>query len=249
VIPPRCEVTLPGLSTSLVTTHTQFLFQPDQEKLQKLGIFATHTLLFPCKNFIIPLRLLNTGFAPIRLYKGTTLGHLEPDVIQISTNSTMPIANVQVPTEASQNSAQELIKNEFLNVIDFTQSDLTPEQKMQLLDLLVKNRHTFAFSDKELGTCTTLYHRIETGTNLPVSQKAYRVPVAFHQELEKQIRDLENARVIRPSRSPWAAPVILVSKKDQSMRLVVDYWKLNLVSAKDIYLLPNITTLLDSLGN
>ncbi len=93
VIPPRCEVTLPGISSSLVTTRTQFLFEPDQERLEKLGIFATCTLLFPCKNFIICLRLLNTGFAPIRLYKGTTLGHLEPDVIQISTNSTTPVAN------------------------------------------------------------------------------------------------------------------------------------------------------------
>ncbi|MCP3682342.1 MAG: hypothetical protein GY861_06590, partial [bacterium] len=120
---------------------------------------------------------------------------------------------------------------------------------MQLLDLLVRNCHAFAFSDKELGMCTMLYHRIETGTSLPISQKAYCVPIAFRQELERQIRDLKNARVIHPSCSPWAAPVILVSKKDQSMHLVVDYWKLNLVSAKDVYLLPNITTLLDSLGN
>ncbi|MCP3681086.1 MAG: RNA-directed DNA polymerase [bacterium] len=67
--------------------------------------------------------------------------------------------------------------------------------------------------------------------------------------MERQIKDLENARVIRPSHSPWAVPVIVVSKKDQSMHLVVDYWKLNLVSAKDVYPLPNITTLLDSLGN
>ncbi|MCP3683270.1 MAG: hypothetical protein GY861_11330, partial [bacterium] len=169
------------------------------------------------------------------------MGHLEPDVIQISTNSTTPVVNARVPTEASQNSAQEVIKNEFLSAIDFMQSDLTPEEKTQLLDLLVKNCHAYAISDKELGTCTTLYHRIETGTNLLVSQKAYHIPVAFHQELEKQIRDLENAGVIHPLHSPWAMPVILVSKKDQSICLVVDYWKLNLVSAKDVYPLPNIT--------
>ncbi len=117
------------------------------------------------------------------------------------------------------------------------------------MDLLVKNRHAFAFSNKELGTCTTLFHHIETGNSLLVSQKAYRVPVAFRQELERQIKELEDAGVICPSHSPWAAPVILVSKKDQSMHLVVDYKKLNLVSCKDVYPLPNITMLLDSLGN
>ncbi|MCP4652819.1 MAG: hypothetical protein GY858_05490, partial [Candidatus Omnitrophica bacterium] len=160
VIPPRCKVTIPAFSSNLVTTHTQFLFEPDQEKLEKLGIFAARTLLFPRKNFTIPLRLLNTGFAPIKIYKGTTMGHLEPDVIQISTNSITPVANARIPTETSQNSIQEVIKNEFFNAVDFTQSDLTPEEKTQLLDLLVKNRHAFAFSDKELGTCATLYHRI-----------------------------------------------------------------------------------------
>ncbi|MCP3686147.1 MAG: hypothetical protein GY861_26160, partial [bacterium] len=68
-----------------------------------------------------------------------------------------PVACARIPTKTSQNSAQEVIKNEFLNAIDFLQSD-TSEEKTQLLDLLVKNCHAFAFSDKELGMCTTLYH-------------------------------------------------------------------------------------------
>ncbi|MCP4587234.1 hypothetical protein, partial [Pseudoalteromonas sp.] len=99
VLPPRCQVILPGFTTQLVTTRTQFLFEPDEPKL-KLGVFAIQTLLYPSKTFTVPLRLLNTGLAPVKLCKGTTLGHLEPDVIQVPKCSSPPVANVWINTVA-----------------------------------------------------------------------------------------------------------------------------------------------------
>ncbi len=60
-IPPHCKVILNGLPISLITICMPSIFKLNQEKLEKLGLFATRTLVFPYQNSIVPLRLLNTG--------------------------------------------------------------------------------------------------------------------------------------------------------------------------------------------
>ena len=66
-------------------------------------------------------------------------------------------------------------------------------------------------------------------------------------KLKKQIEDLLEKKFIRPSASPWGAPVLLVKKKDGSSRLCVDYRQLNKLTIKNKYPLPRIDDLLDQL--
>nr|KYP47185.1 GDSL esterase/lipase At1g74460 family [Cajanus cajan] len=66
-------------------------------------------------------------------------------------------------------------------------------------------------------------------------------------ELKKQVEELQEKQFIRPSVSPWGAPVLLVKKKDESMRLCVDYRQLNKVTIKNKYPLPRIDDLMDQL--
>ncbi|GMJ07948.1 hypothetical protein HRI_004464000 [Hibiscus trionum] len=68
-------------------------------------------------------------------------------------------------------------------------------------------------------------------------------------ELKKQIQELEDKGFIRPSISPWGAPVLFVKKKDGSMRLCIDYRKLNKVTIKNKYPLPRIEDLFDQIKN
>jgi len=81
----------------------------------------------------------------------------------------------------------------------------------------------------------------------PVSMAPYRMAPAELPELKKQIEDLLEKKFIRPSASPWGAPVLLVKKKDGSSRLCVDYRQLNKLTIKNKYLLPRIDYLLDQL--
>nr|CAD1827487.1 unnamed protein product [Ananas comosus var. bracteatus] len=66
-------------------------------------------------------------------------------------------------------------------------------------------------------------------------------------ELRAQLLDLLDKEFIRPSVSPWGAPVLFVRKKDGSFRLCVDYRELNMVTIKNKYLLPRIDDLFDQL--
>jgi len=81
----------------------------------------------------------------------------------------------------------------------------------------------------------------------PVSMAPYRMTLAELAEFKKQIEDLLEKKFIRPSASPWGAPLLLVKKKDSSSRLCVDYRQLNKLTIKNKYPLSRIDDLLDQL--
>ena len=64
-------------------------------------------------------------------------------------------------------------------------------------------------------------------------------------ELKSQLKELIFKKYIRPSASPWGAPIIFVKKKDETMRLCIDYRQLNKMTIKNRYPLPRIDDLFD----
>ncbi|CAA0840140.1 Unknown protein, partial [Striga hermonthica] len=81
----------------------------------------------------------------------------------------------------------------------------------------------------------------------PISKASYRMAPKELQEVKTQIQELLNLSFIRPSVSPWGAPVLFVKKKDGSMRMCIDYWDLNRLTIKNKYPLPRIDDLFDQL--
>jgi hypothetical protein len=87
---------------------------------------------------------------------------------------------------------------------------------------------------------------LQPGTT-PISKRPYRVPPAELVELKKQLQELLDKGFIRPSTSPWGCPALFVKKKDESLRLCIDYHPLNAVTIKNKYPLPRIDVLFDQL--
>src|SRR3954471_5280734 len=81
----------------------------------------------------------------------------------------------------------------------------------------------------------------------PISKRPYRMPADDLEEIKKHIKELLEKGYIRPSSSPWGAPVLLVEKKDGSLRMVVDYRSLNEVTIKNKYPQPMINDLFGQL--
>ena len=90
-------------------------------------------------------------------------------------------------------------------------------------------------------------HRIDTGEALPVKSRYGRVCPRTEKEIRVQIEQMLENRIIRPSNSPWASRVILVQKKDGSLRFAIDYRALNDVTKKDSYPIPEMKDILDKL--
>ncbi|CAJ2628780.1 unnamed protein product [Trifolium pratense] len=114
------------------------------------------------------------------------------------------------------------IVNEFLDVFPDDITNLPPEREIEFsIDLLPGAQ--------------------------PISVAPYRMSPVELRELKNQLEELLRKHFIRPSVSPWGAPVLLVKKKDGTMRLCIDYRQLNKVTIKNKYPLPRIDDLLDQL--
>ncbi|KAI3819778.1 hypothetical protein L1987_13628 [Smallanthus sonchifolius] len=81
----------------------------------------------------------------------------------------------------------------------------------------------------------------------PVARAPYRLAPSEMQELASQLQELSDKGFIRPSHSPWGAPVLIVKKKDGSFRMCIDYRELNKLTIKNRYPLPRIDDLFDQL--
>ncbi|GJT65582.1 putative reverse transcriptase domain-containing protein, partial [Tanacetum coccineum] len=81
----------------------------------------------------------------------------------------------------------------------------------------------------------------------PVARAPYRLAPSEMQELSNQLQELADRGFIRPSTSPWGAPVLFVKKKDGSFRMCIDYRELNKLTVKNRYPLPRIDDLFDQL--
>ena len=88
--------------------------------------------------------------------------------------------------------------------------------------------------------------KLHPGTS-PISMTPHRMTPVELQELRVQLQELLDKGLIRPSTSPWGAPVLFEKKKDKTLRLCIDYRQLNRVTIKNLYPLPRIDDLFDQL--
>lgn len=125
---------------------------------------------------------------------------------------------------------------------------LSAEQSQRLWALLEAHLDVFAAREEDCTRTDLVQHQIDTGTASPIRLRPHRLPVAKRQAAEQKLQEMAAAGVIEPSSSPWAAPVVLVRKKDGDWRFCVDYRRLNAVTKADSYPLPRIDDALDKVA-
>ena len=166
---------------------------------------------------------------PLQLHAGQSIGVL--DVVHLAEASATASPSSQNPTKPCQPPLPEC---------------LSLLQQQQLNELFKEFQDVFSQGDDDLGNTPLMEHGIETH-GPPLRQPYRRQNPAVRREEMTQVQQMLSSNVIRPSNSPWASPVVMVRKKDGSLRFCVDFRQLNAATVKDAHPLPRIDDLLDAL--
>ncbi|KAJ8758614.1 hypothetical protein K2173_000335 [Erythroxylum novogranatense] len=146
--------------------------------------------------------------------------------------------------------AQKLLRKECEAYLAFVLDSQKDGDKDKLLDIPVVNEFPDVFPEELPGLPpereVELSIEVMLGT-APISRAPYRMAPTELKELKLQLQELLDKGFIRPSVSPWGAPVLFVKKKDDTLRMCIDYRQLNRITVKNRYPLPRIDDLFDQL--
>lgn len=121
---------------------------------------------------------------------------------------------------------------------------LTSEQQKNLRSLIPQG----LFNERP-GRTEVMKHDIWLLSPGPVRQTCCRIPARLISDLKKEVETMLEMGIIEPSRSEWCSPVVLVPKKDGTLRFCIDFSRLNSISAFDPYPMPRVDELVERLGN
>lgn len=126
--------------------------------------------------------------------------------------------------------------------------NVTATQYKEAKEFLTRNLDLFSWNSTDIGHVTSVEHSIELENDTPFKQRSRRIPPAMYQEVRDHLQQLLNAGIIRKSKSPFTSNVVLCRKKNNELRMCVDYRQLNSRTKKDAYALPIVEEILQNLS-
>jgi len=102
--------------------------------------------------------------------------------------------------------------------------------------------------NEELSQTSLVEHVIDVEGHEPIRSKPRQPPHHLKGKIEEMVKSFLDNNLARCSNSPWASPIVMVRKKDGSLRFCVDYRNVNAVTRKDAFPLPHINNTLMNIG-
>ncbi|UYV74293.1 hypothetical protein LAZ67_11002900, partial [Cordylochernes scorpioides] len=220
-IVPECSMKL--IKALVETEDGEYIIEESSKMFQTNGLRLARSLINVI-NRETHIWITNPYPRPLKIMKNQTLAF----------GSSPAKINVSREREVEKNEEPRFQINE----------NLSPKEQKELKQVL--ERYGDLFSSR-LGRTNLEKHRIDTEDAKPIKHKPYRVSAKERDIIKEQIDEMLTEGIIRPSSSPWSFPVILVKKRDGKYRFCVDYRKLNNVTVKDVYPIPRIDEVMDTL--
>ena len=248
-IAPRTE----ALITVVIGSSSQEpgVIEPAIHLLPRRQVMTARALVIPRRGQAV-CKLRNPFNYPVTLHPRDVIGYYTPvREIHGQLNHSVPQVNTVKVEKSKTQAAIDLQEAQEIMTklgISFEDSNITPDQKNRLIVFLAEHRNVFAKDMAELQATHLVKHHIDTGEHSPVASRPYRVSPAQKREIEKQVQQMLEHDVIKPSCSQWRSPVILVKKKNNTYRFAIDLRKLNSVSKPRFFPLPALEDALDILA-
>ena len=206
----------------------------------KTGLLVASCMVSP-QNGRAQVKVLNLSDSRIVVYKDTKVGvyHESKDCVKVN----------GIFASNTKTKRSEPFKMGIHATLEG--SKLTGDQQIRVEQLFIRHSQVFSRNSNDLRFCDKVEHKITLTENAQPLRCAYgSMSFDKRKAMKKRVEDLENSGLVEPTHSYWAAPSILVKKKDGSYRLVVDYRGLNKQIEKTSWPLPRINDVIDSLdGN
>ena len=138
--------------------------------------------------------------------------------------------------------------HDVVETLNFDLSHLTPEQREIAEKLLEEEKDVFCIGPEDHGDCPDLQMELNLTDNIPVVVPHRQIPRPLYDEVKNFINDLIANNWIQESKSSYSSPIVCVRKKDQSLRLCIDYRLLNKKIVPDKQPIPRIQEIFDGLG-
>ena len=187
----------------------------------------------------VPVRIFNMSAKVVTLPSKSDLCHLSEVKVLRSPSFAK---RESIKTETVHLNQQTVNEEELFDSkgIQLDDSILTPEQKERVRHFLAKWQDVFSKSPTDLGCTNLVEHEIHLDNEQPFKEPYRRIPPALIQEVREHLKEMLEIGAIRDSKSPFSSNVVIVRKKDGTIRFCIDYRKLNQRTVKDAYAIPRI---------
>ena len=239
IVPPRCEAFVKG---SLLQAS---FGEKTDGLLEGLDAFKSETSLEVPRCLVHVTK--NEVFVPV-----TNLSDREVTVKADTVIATVETAVSLNSLSQEREEKERLYSDQLPSHLESLATKLSPrvseKTKGEMRDTLVEFQDVFMCPDTQLARTGKVRHTTDTANSKPVKLPPRRLPMAQREIVDRELEKMLKEDIIEPSVSPWAANVVLVKKKDGSVRFCVDYRKLNECTKKDAHPLPHIGDSLDALS-
>ena len=121
---------------------------------------------------------------------------------------------------------------------------LTTKDIYLIQEQVLQYHDVFSLEEGEYGKVDIVKHHVNTEVHSPINQPLRRIPYAHCAQMLKVVQSMLENNIIQPSVSPWSSPVVLM---DGTLRLYIDYHRLNSITRKDVFPMPRFDDMLEQL--
>lgn len=183
------------------------------------------------------VKILNISAKPMVIKPHTPLCELQEVKVL---RSWLPEERSTEENRQNQEGVSSQAKMEFLSKMKFDLSHLANDHRQKFGDFLYCWKDVFSQHSLDLGNTDLVKHEIHLDKPEPFKEPYRRVPPGLMNEVREHLNEMLALGAIRPSKSPFSSNVVIVRKKDGTIRFCIDYRKLNSRTHKDAYALPRI---------